>query len=168
MQHTPLIITQPTLPNMQSLGSRPPQRERVLQSLLTVVVMGLALLLLKWLNLTTVASLAGTACNLFASPHVKVSRPRNVVFGYTIGIVVGLFGGLAVEYLGMVPACALATGLAVFLMVQTDSLHPPAVASTLGIATASVPLLSAVSLILSVAPLVLVHQIFKPYLRDVL
>ena len=83
MQHTPLIITQPTLPNMQSLGSRPPQRERVLQSLLTVVVMGLALLLLKWLNLTTVASLAGTACNLFASPHVKVSRPRNVVFGYT-------------------------------------------------------------------------------------
>ncbi|MEI6179234.1 MAG: HPP family protein [Chloroflexales bacterium] len=150
------------------LTPQPPHRERMLQCLVSAIAVGIVLIFIKNLNMLTVASFAGTVCNLFVTPHGRVSRPRNVMLGYTLGIIFGILGYFLAQYVGVELTFAVVVGLAILFMLYTDAMHPPAVASVLGIAIASAPLMNAVSLILSVLPIVIMHNILKQYMRDVL
>ena len=83
-----------------------------------------------------VAALGASAFIAFAMPRVNAARPRYLLGGYVVGIVVGCTASsiseLVTGYLpqaleGVVPLAfaALATGLAMFIMVVTDTEHPP-------------------------------------------
>ncbi len=61
---------------------------------------------------------------------------------------------------------ALAVGSTFFLMVTTDTEHPPAAGTALGIALAGFSFDLALALITSVAILASIHYFFKPYLKD--
>lgn len=106
----------------------------------TVAAFSLGIILVYmdiYIDTTVVASMGATSFIIFTMPHKVSSRYRYILGGYTVGIIVGvIFNGLLVldmsihaNFIG-----AAAVGLAMFLMVITNTEHPPAAALALGIA----------------------------------
>ncbi|MDJ0653625.1 MAG: HPP family protein [Xanthomonadales bacterium] len=91
-----------------------------------------------------VASLGASSFIAFTMPHVESARPRYLVGGYVIGTIAGCgmsLAGAGVAASGVIDGnslplafAALATGIAIFLMVITNTEHPPAAALALGFA----------------------------------
>lgn len=123
-------------------GFRKNRSRYIIQCLLATVVIYLVLLALDTVTQTVLISALGASTFIcFTMPHVKSSEPRYLVGGYIIGTCVGGFISLASDYsfFGFIPPQvipilfgAVATGLAIFLMVLTDTEHPPAAALALG------------------------------------
>lgn len=66
---------------------------------------------------------------VFALPASPLAQPRNLVGGHLLTAGIGL---LVMQLLGVSPlSMALAVGMAIALMMLTDSLHPPAGANPL-------------------------------------
>jgi len=166
-RHSAILINDQSITEFTSFDPQPLHRERMLQCFVSAIAVGAVLIFVKNLNMLTVASFVGTACNLFVTPHSKVSRSRNVILGYVFGIIFGILGHMIAQYVGIESTSAFAVGLSILLMLYTDTIHPPAVASVLGIAVASSPFMSAVSLIFSVLPLIVIHNFLKQYMRDI-
>ena len=61
---------------------------------------------------------------------------------------------------------SLAVGLSIFIMVITDTEHPPASGTALGVAINGFSAKVLVALIASVIALSLIHHFFKGYLKD--
>ena len=105
------------------------------------------LLLLLILDAVTqtvlIAALGASAFIAFAVPHSPHSGPRNMIGGYTIGIVAGCLmatlesamniQGSGAAHAVMVIFGAMAISLAMFMMVVTRTEHPPAAALALGL-----------------------------------
>ena len=95
-----------------------------------------------------VAAVASTAFVLFISPHSDTARPRHVLGGHLIALVIG--GGLGMvadsslgrAWLADFPAlfavyAAAAVGATMFVMAGTNAEHPPAAGTALGVVTHS-------------------------------
>ncbi|MFQ5963426.1 MAG: HPP family protein [Candidatus Scalinduaceae bacterium] len=110
----------------------------ILQCILATLSISVILLLFDTMtNAIIIAALGSSAFVTFTMPKAQVSRPRFMIGGYIVGIVVGL----VCYYLSTMPLLtnisiiqetsrvvfgALAVGLAIFVMVITDTEHPPA------------------------------------------
>lgn len=89
-----------------------------------------------------IASLGASCFIAFAVPRSYASRPRALLGGYFAGTLVGcslsLLVGWADPWISLDPGTlkiiggAIATGLSFFIMVTTDTEHPPAAALALG------------------------------------
>lgn len=117
----------------------------ILQSLLAVIAV---LIILTFVEVLThaviVAALGSSAFVIFAMPNHITARPRRLIGGHIVGIICGLIcyyifltgplGNLAedVEFISWV-AAALSVGLSIFIMTITNTEHPPASATALGI-----------------------------------
>jgi len=144
----------------------------VWQSVLATLVLLLALVALRMEHGVIVASLGATAFIVFAMPDSLTAKPRNVVGGHVGGLLCGGLCSLAAG--GLAPGWALvayaaAVGLSIFVMVVTDTEHPPASGTALGIATvqswrAFAP--AALAVVTGAVLLALAHHLLKPYLRD--
>lgn len=74
-------------------------------------------------------SLGASTCILFTTPDSKTARWKCVVFGHTMTALVGL---AVQQFAGTGPfACALCVTAAIMLMDATDTMHPPAAATSL-------------------------------------
>ena len=90
-----------------------------------------------------IASLGASAFIAFAVPLSLHSSPRHMIGGYIVGILAGgsmsyLYSSvdvsnLFIENAAMIVFGALATSLAMFVMVVTKTEHPPAAALALGL-----------------------------------
>lgn len=81
-------------------------------------------------NLPMIIAPFGASCALvFGAPASPLAQPRNVIGGHVISAVLGLAAAtlLASPQLAM----ALGTGLAIFGMLLTKTLHPPAGANAI-------------------------------------
>ncbi len=107
------------------------------------VAMLLVLLVLDAFYQTVlIAALGASSFVAFAAPTMRISRPRCLIGGYTVGVMVGcsistlavLAGGwLALnDHTARIVLGSVAVGLAMFLMVTTDTEHPPGAAVSLG------------------------------------
>jgi len=112
------------------------------------VAMILVLLMLdSFYHTVLIAALGASSVVAFAAPSMRVSRPRCLIGGYVVGILVGcgmsalvvmLGGGVSFEWLTLdertlrILLGAAAVGLAMFIMVTTDTEHPPGAAVSLG------------------------------------
>lgn len=121
------------------------RRPFVYQSTLATLTILLILLFLDVLSHTAIiATLGSSAFLVFARPQAYSSRPRPLLGGYAIGIVVGV----AFYYLSLLPTMAgfpiathttyivfsaMAVGVAIFLMLVTCTEHPPAAGMALGL-----------------------------------
>jgi len=84
-----------------------------------------------------VASIGATSFIIFTMPHTNGSKAIYILGGYAVGASVGVLSnlllvldfGIPVNIIG-----ALAVGLSMFLMVITNTEHPPASALALGVA----------------------------------
>ncbi len=95
--------------------------------------LAIGLLALLDATLTEVALLmapfGATAVLVFGVPESPLAQPKNVIFGHLITAFIGVF---FTQIIGVSPlSLAMATGLAVSVMLLTKTTHPPAGANPL-------------------------------------
>ncbi|MBS3814965.1 MAG: HPP family protein [Hadesarchaea archaeon] len=87
------------------------------------------------INLFIVAAAGSTTFIVFALPNQKTARPRNVIGGHAIGVLIGV---LCIYISPTYLSGGLAVGISTLLMVSTDSEHPPAAGTALGLSTLAI------------------------------
>jgi CBS domain-containing membrane protein len=101
-------------------------------------------------------------------PKYITAQPRNLIGGQLVGLISGSACVLIphVSFLFSVIVDSIAVGLSIFIMVITDTEHPPASGTALGVAAAGFSLKIAIAVIVSAIILSLIHHFFKQHLRD--
>ena len=113
----------------------------VFQSLMATLSVYLVLIILNPNEVVIIASLGATAFVVFALPEKITAQPRNIIGGHMVGLLCGLLGvwllkTLSIDYNPIENAVyALSVGLSIFIMVISDTEHPPAAGTALGVAT---------------------------------
>lgn len=147
---------------------RPYWSSYVLQSALAAFAVFVALAALRYRNLVVAASLAATAFTVFAMPSSVTASPRNVVGGHIIGLVFGSVFALLPQESAIVQDAlyALVVGSAMLGMAVTNTEHPPAAGTALGVVIAGFSWRVVLGVIFGVAILSIVHRLLRPILRD--
>jgi CBS domain-containing membrane protein len=145
----------------------------VLQTILATAVIFLVLIFFSIeKEPVIIASLSATAFIVFAMPKSVMARPRNVLGGHLVGIICGSIGYLLyyTTFTESPTLCSLAyalvTGLSILIMVVTDTEHPPASGTALGVAIGRPSVQSLVTLIISIIVILLVHRLSRKRLKD--
>jgi len=147
-------------------------------SLAAAVVLILLMVLDAVTQTVLIAALGASVFIAFAVPRSLHSSPRCLIGGYLAGILAGSlmatlniafeFSAVVTAHASMVVFGALATGLAMFLMVVTKTEHPPAAALALGLVLNEWTLLTLVVVIVGVIALSICKQLVLPILMDLL
>lgn len=123
MNSTQLSWLDTLKPNFKVL----PLKERLLCG--CGALLGLAISsLISWyalggLNVWYIAPMGASSVLLFAVPASPLAQPWNVVIGNSLAGILGVACALWIP--DLTTAFSVAVGLAIFLMLSTDSLHPP-------------------------------------------
>lgn len=150
----------------------------ILQSLLAVVAVVVILYFVEVLtHAAIVAALGASTFIVFAMPHSITAQPRRLIGGHAVGLtcgticyyafLTGSLGELATnwEFITWL-AGALSVGLSIFLMVITDTEHPPAAATALGIVAHGWSYQIVIFVLLCAVGLALIRRLVRGYLRD--
>ncbi len=115
-----------------------------------------------------VASIGATTFVVFAMPKNITAQPRNVIGGHLVGLVCGTLCSLIPHQLFVLSIIiySCAVGLSIFVMVITDTEHPPASGTALGTAIMGYSIKTIITVIVSAIILSVVHRLFRSYLRD--
>jgi len=142
------------------------------QSTLATLVLLVALWVLRSEHMVIVASLGSTAFIVFAMPNSVTARARNVIGGHVVGLLCGALCGMFAAWISDAAlfAYAVAVGLSMFLMVASDTEHPPASGTALGVAVSAgsatpwwgVP----AAVLIGAVVLAAAHRVLRPHLRD--
>lgn len=150
----------------------------VFQAALATAVMLAILTFVQSLSSAAIAAgLASSVVGIFIAPSNSTARIRSVVGGH--GVALGL-GSLFSVMLFLDPvqaflldadvlrnlSYATAVGAAMLLMAITNSEHPPAAGTALGMASREFDILIFLSIIGAVALLAVIKLAVRPYLRD--
>jgi CBS-domain-containing membrane protein len=140
----------------------------LIQSLLATFIIFLVLLVLNSQRLVIVASLGATTFIVFAMPNTLSAKPRNIIGGYIVGLICGTIFSLIPPISFAYPAIyyAAAVGLSIFLMVVTDTEHPPASGVALAVVLDGINWNVGLAVIISVLMLSVIHEIFKKQIKD--
>lgn len=140
------------------------------QSLLATGLVFLVILLLQMNNAVVVASLGSSVFILFVLPESQTAQARRVIGGHAVGLICGGLWALVPHTSSLASAgvYAAAIGSSLFLMVITDTEHPPASGTALGVAMTGSHLELALSLMVSVALLSLFHRLLQGRLKNLL
>ena len=143
-------------------------RNYVFQSLFATVAVFVVLYFLTLQNAVIIASIGATAFIVFAMPKALTANARNVIGGHVVGLFWGFVFSLIphATLFGSLFCYSAAVGLSIFTMVVTDTEHPPASGTALGVAITGMHPNVLVTVVLSIVLLSLIHHFFKPYLRD--
>jgi len=146
----------------------------IAQSLLAFAAVGLITFTASWLaNGVIVAALGASAFIVFAMPKHDTAQPRRMVGGHAVCMGIGLLcsvplriGWLSSSELSLALVAAAAVGFATFLMVLTNTEHPPAAGNALAFAVGGLAVQHMVFTALAVGMLALVHWILGDRLQD--
>jgi CBS-domain-containing membrane protein len=140
----------------------------VLQSVFATVVMVAVFMVLTMENVVVVASLGSTAFVIFAMPNSITAKPQNVIGGNIVGLISGSVCALIPQpyFIVSLLAYALAVGISIFVMVVTDTEHPPASGLALGLAITGFSWDVGIAIVTAVVVLSLVHHLCKSMIRD--
>jgi CBS-domain-containing membrane protein len=117
----------------------------VFQTCLATLCILAVLVILDFIaNAAVVVALGASTFTVFAAPQAKLARPRYLIGGYVVGLLVGtvffwLSRALPVPEISFLPSFpylvygAPAVGAAMFVMVITNTEHPPAASIALGL-----------------------------------
>jgi CBS-domain-containing membrane protein len=150
----------------------------VFQAGLATVVMLAILTFVQSLSSAAIAAgLASSVVGIFIAPSNQTARIRSVVGGHGVALILGavfsvfIFFGPVETFLSDVDALrnlsyAFAVGLAMLLMAITNTEHPPAAGTALGMASREFDILIFLSIIGAVALLAVMKLALRPHLRD--
>ncbi|MBN1862731.1 MAG: HPP family protein [Dehalococcoidales bacterium] len=149
------------------------------QSLLAALVVGLILYIFKFLSggIIIVAALGASTFIVFAMPDSITAQPRRLIGGHAVGLLSGTFAYFVLlsGHLNTPPvsqdtifilAGALSVGLSIFLMTITNTEHPPAATTAIGIITNGWSFKVALFVLLSALCLALARRALRPHLKD--
>jgi len=152
----------------------------LLQCLLAALSVLVMLLILDALsNAAVIASLGASSFIAFTMPHAQVSRPRFLIGGYVVGVGAGtlchwlsqLTSPTSLPVLqdqSYVVFAAAAVGLAIFVMVVTNTEHPPAAGVALGLVLGECRPMTVVVVLLGIIVLSILSKLLRPILRNLL
>jgi len=150
------------------------------QCLVATVSMFIILSLLDAVTQTVlIASLGASSFIAFTMPHINAAKPRYLFFGYVVGVICGVSVSLLgmeltnASFTQMAPQSriafgTIALGLAMFVMVITDTEHPPAAALALGFVLNDWDVLAVCVVICGIAGIVVLKEAFKSSMIDLL
>ena len=145
----------------------------VFQSLLATLAVFCVLLFLEPGEEVIIASLGATAFIIFALPDSFSAQPRNVLGGQIVGLLCGTIGYSLLnilpnpdQFVTEAGVHAFAVGLSIFVMVITDTEHPPAAGTALGVALEGFTLRVLVSILLFSIVFTAIRLALKKHLRD--
>lgn len=121
------------------------------------------LLLLRETNLIIISSIGSTAFIVFTMPKRKSAEPRHVIGGHIVGIVSG-FLAIFIPQTNIfltVLSYSVAIGISISLMMATDTVHPPASGTALGVALEGFNPLAALGAISAAFFLALARQLLN-------
>lgn len=146
--------------------------------LASVVVVILLLVLDAVTQTVLIAALGASTFVAFAVPRSLNSDPRHMIGGYLVGIGAGCLMGLshgaidfsnpAIAHAFLIVFGAIATGLAMLVMVLTKTEHPPAAALALGLVLNEWNFLTLVVVLAGVVALSICKRLVLPMLMDLL
>ncbi|NNE07088.1 MAG: HPP family protein [Gemmatimonadetes bacterium] len=152
----------------------------VFQCVAAMVAIFLTLTLLDAVKQTVlVAALGASSFIVFTMPRRERSKARYLIGGYAVSIAVGiLFSFLNTASTGLSPAlfgvsqsiafAAMATGIAMFLMVVTDTEHPPAAGLALGFVLNEWDLLTIAVVIVGICAICAIKGLCRSSLMDLI
>ena len=152
----------------------------ITQSLLATVALAIILYFVKVLtHAAIVASLGASTFIVFAMPHWVTAQPRRLIGGHVVGILSGTFcyyafltgpvGRLVANWeFATLSVYALAVGLSLFLMALTNTEHPPAAGTALGIVIQPWSYQIVIFVVVSVISLAIIKRLLRRYLRDLI
>lgn len=156
-----------------------PQNYVFQSALCMVALLAIILVVDVVLRAAIVVGVASSAFIVFMLPHSRAATPRRVVGGHTVAVAVGT--ALSLAYLvpgwgdlaAMSPAfqnliAVLAVGLGFLIMILTNTEHPPAVGTALGLVVADWTLSTALFVLLGVLMLSGIHMALRPWLKNLL
>ena len=162
MFHSQLDWLNTLKPNFKVL----PLKERLLCGLGALLGLALSSLISWWvlgdINAWYIAPMGASSVLLFAVPASPLAQPWNIVVGNSIAAIMGVSCALYIP--NLTEAFSVAVALSIFLMMTTDSLHPPsgAVAITAVLGGDAVRELG-YSVLLMMIAIVFNRMIGKPY-----
>lgn len=149
-----------------------------LQAVVATAVMFTVLAFVHSLSSAAIAAgLASSVVGVFLGPSNRTSRIRSVVGGHAVALVLGTMFAV-ILFLAPVEAfmaqrqilfnlsLATAVGAAMLLMAITNSEHPPAAGTALGMASREFDILIFLSIIGAVVLLAVMKLAVRPHLKD--
>ncbi len=152
----------------------------MLQCLLATVSVLLMLLALDGMsNAAIIAALGSSSFIVFAMPQAQASRPRFLIGGYVVGVAVGS----GCYWLAQIPwpdalspayayanvaFGSMAVGLAIFVMVLTNTEHPPAAGVALGLVLGEWSPMTISVILVGITALSILRLLLKPILKNLL
>jgi CBS-domain-containing membrane protein len=140
----------------------------ILQSLFATAVIFIMLLFLSIEHAVIIASMGLTAFIVFAMPGSFTARERNVVGGHLLGLLSGSLWALPPQpsFLHSITFYSLAVSFSILLMVITNTEHPPASGTALGVVLKGPSVEVVLAVITSAVLLSLAHWTLRPFLKD--
>ena len=153
-------------------------RPFILQSFVAFMIGAIILFFVEVLtHAAIVAALGSSVFIVFATPHSRTAEPRRLIGGHIVGIVAGAFCYFVLltgvfeeaaerwEYVTWLVG-ALAIGLSIFLMTITNTEHPPAAGTALGIVAHVWSNQAIIFVIICVVCLAIVRKVMEHRLVD--
>ena len=154
------------------------KKEYILQSLMATAAAFVVLIMLDVAsNAAVIAALVSSAFIAFTMPAQDASSARKLIGGYLVAIAVGYL----CYYLSILPVlqniefiaknsyvifCALSVGLSIFLMVLTNTEHPPAAGLAMGLFLNKCELRSVLVVTIGIICFVIIKTLLRPVLKD--
>ncbi|MFB6291509.1 MAG: HPP family protein [Candidatus Bipolaricaulia bacterium] len=143
----------------------------VLQTLLAFVTLSVALVLLGIMGRKAlVAALGSSLFIAFLTPNSTTAKARNMIGSHLLsgGVGLGFFhliNQLPNTQVLLILLSSLAVAVSMFIMVITDTEHPPAAGTALGLATGG-GWVSFFFIVISVVVLFVIKKLLDPWLAD--
>jgi len=152
-------------------------RPYIAQSLLALAIFFIVLLFVETVTqVVIVAALGASTFIVFSMPHTMTARPRRLIGGHVVGLasgsichflfVDGLLLNINESTALLAFTFALAIALAMFLMAITNTEHPPAAATSIGLLTAGWSWSTILFVVLFAALLSVIHYTLRRWLVD--
>lgn len=150
----------------------------ITQSLLSVIAVAVILYFVEVMtHAAIVAALGSSTFIVFAMPHTIAAQTRRLIGGHAVGLISGticyyLFlngplGALAASWEFVTwGVYALSVGLSIFLMTVTNTEHPPAAGTALGIVAHGWSYQVVIFVLASAVSLAIIRRLLRRYLRD--
>jgi CBS-domain-containing membrane protein len=142
----------------------------------SLAMLGVLLMLDSVYQTVLIAALGASCFIAFAAPSMRRSRPRCLIGGYLVGVLVGCsLAWLAAVTDGLVALDedslriilgAVSVGLAMFLMVITDTEHPPGAAVALGFVLNDWQPLTIVVVMTGIVAISVIKELARDHLMD--
>ncbi len=152
---------------------RRPKRYVVQSVLATLTIAGVIAVQDSVSNVALTSAMAASAFIVFQMPHSHFARPRRVIGGHCVAVVVDLGAAIAVHSVlgqgnesGLVTdmSAAVALGVSLLAMAMTDTEHPPGAATVVGIVFSPNPLESGLLILGGAVALSAIHDRTKHWL----